>query len=102
MDMTTVQAIISLISVTIAVSAFYFARKKDAQDVSSQSTEMIIELRTMRRDISELKGDVSAMRTEWKEDHDLLTGLAREMGAMWKIIDRLNGKKKEEHNGYQA
>lgn len=93
---TTLSAIQSLISFGIAIAAFYYARKKDTHDSSAQTMEVIVELRTLRRDVGELKGDVQAMRNEWKADHDMLLGVSREVGAMWKIIDRLQNKPKEE------
>lgn len=99
MDWTQMIALIQgLISFAIAIAAFYYARKKDTHDNASQSMEVIVELRTLRRDVGELKGDVSAMRTEWKNDHDILIGVSREVSAMWKIIDKLQGKEGE-HDG---
>lgn len=91
----TLPAIQGLISFCIAVAAFYYSRKKDTHEASSQATEVIVELRTLRRDVGELKSDVVAMRTEWKNDHDVLIGLSREIRAMWKIVDKLQGKAKK-------
>lgn len=92
--------IISIINALLAVAVFYFARKKDTHEESFRSGELISELKTVRRDISEMKMDVQAMRKEWRDDHDALQGLIREMGAVWKIIDKLkegeqNGKNKD-------
>jgi len=89
-DLGMVQGILSLI---IAIAAFYFARKKDTHDTASQSMEVIVELRTVRRDISELKTDVQAMRTEWREDHDKIVSMERDIKAMWRHIDKMNGVK---------
>lgn len=91
-DIGMVQGILSLI---IAIAAFYFARKKDTHDTASQSMEVIVELRTVRRDISELKTDVQAMRTEWREDHDKIVSMERDIKAMWKHIDKINGVKSD-------
>ena len=97
MDWTETIAIIQgVISFAIAIAAFYFARKKDTSENAAQSMELIVELRTLRRDVGELKGDVQAMRSEWKNDHDILIGVSREVSAMWKIIDKIQGKKKED------
>lgn len=92
-DLGMVQGILSLI---IAIAAFYFARKKDTHDTASQSMEVIVELRTVRRDISELKTDVQAMRTEWREDHDKIVSMERDIKAMWRHIDKMNGVKRDE------
>ena len=92
-DIGTVQGILSLI---IAIAAFYFARKKDTHDTASQSMEVIVELRTVRRDIGELKTDVQAMRTEWREDHDKIVSMERDIKAMWKNIDKMNGVKSDD------
>lgn len=93
---TTLPAIQSLVSFGIAIAAFYYARKKDTHETSAQTTEVIVNLRTMTRDIGELKSDVQSMRTEWKNDHDILIGVSRELAAMWKIVDKLQAKEKEE------
>jgi len=87
---------IAIINAVLAVAVFYFARKKEHTDGAEKSTEVIVELRTVRRDISEMKGDFQAMRNEWREDHDMLIGIAREQMAMWKIIDTI--KKGEQNN----
>ncbi len=93
---TTLPAIQSLVSFGIAIAAFYYSRKKDTHDSSAQVTEVIVELRTLRRDVGELKGDVQMMRAEWRNDHDVLVGVSKEIAAMWKIVDRLQEKEKEE------
>ena len=87
---------IAIINVILAIAVFYFARKKEHTDGAEKSTEVIVELRTVRRDLSEMKGDLQAMRNEWREDHDMLIGIAREQKAMWKIIDTI--KKGESNN----
>lgn len=91
-DISMVQGLLSLI---IAIAAFYFARKKDTHDTASQGMEVIVELRTVRRDISELKTDIQAMRTEWREDHDKIVSMERDIKAMWKHIDKINGVKSD-------
>ena len=81
--------LIAIINAVLAVAVFYFSRKKDTHESAYKSGEVITELKTVRRDIGEMKMDVQAMRKEWRDDHDALQGLIREMGAMWKIIDGL-------------
>lgn len=87
----------ALINVILAIAVFYFARKKETAESVSESTEVIVELRTLRRDVGELKGDVQAMRNEWREDHDALIGIVREQKAMWKIIDSMKGVSHDEN-----
>ena len=89
LDWATIQGILTLL---IAGAAFYFARKKDTYDAGAQVTTVIVELQTVRRDISEMKTDVAAMRQEWRDDHDKLVGMERDIKAMWKHIDKFNGK----------
>ena len=86
MDWHTIQGIASLL---IAAAAFYFARKNDTHDDAAQSTELIVEVRTLRRDIAELNGDIKAMRTEWRDDHDKIVSMERDLKAVWRHIDRL-------------
>ena len=86
MDWHTIQSILSLV---IALAAFYFARKKDTAESSEKATEIVVELRTVRRDIAELKGEVQAMRTEWRDDHDKIISMERDIKAMWRHIDRM-------------
>lgn len=87
-EWTTVSTIVSLL---IAGFAFYFARKKETHDSAAQDMEVIVELRTMRRDLGELKTDIQAMRTEWRDDHDKIVSMQRDIAAMWKHIDKING-----------
>ena len=89
MDAGTIKELIAIASFLIAAMAFYFARKKDTHDESAQGMEVIVELRTVRRDIGELKGDVQAMRTEWREDHDKIVSMERDIKAMWRHIDKM-------------
>lgn len=88
-DWSMVQGMIGLI---VAVAAFYFARKKDTHESSAQVTTVIVELQTVRRDISEMKAEVQAMRMEWRDDHDKLVGMERDIKAIWKQVDKINGK----------
>lgn len=81
--------LIAIINVVLAVAVFYFARKRDTTDSAYKSAEVITELKTVRRDISEMKLDVQAMRKEWRDDHDALQGIIREMAAVWKVVDGL-------------
>lgn len=80
-----------VLSLLIAAAAFYYARKKDTHDTSAKATEVIVELRTVRRDIGEMKSDIQAMRQEWREDHDKLVGMERDIKAIWKNIDKIKG-----------
>lgn len=89
--MEYLQQIQGVLSILIAAAAFYFARKKETHDSSAQTTEVIVELRTVRRDIGELKGDVQAMRSEWREDHDKIVSMERDIKAMWRNIDKMKG-----------
>lgn len=89
MDINTIKEVISVATFIIALAAFYFARKKETHDASAQGMEVIVELRTVRRDIGELKGDVQAMRTEWREDHDKIVSMERDIKAMWRHIDKM-------------
>ena len=84
---------IAIINAILAVAVFYFARKKDTTDDAKASAEITTELKALRREMSEVKIEVSAMRQEWREDHDALQGLLREMSAMWKIIDSMKGER---------
>lgn len=90
--------LIMIINFILSAAVFYFARKKETGDSAYKTGEMISELKTVRRDISEMKMDVQAMRKEWRDDHDALQGLIREMGAMWKIIDTLKKGVREHEN----
>ncbi len=91
-----ISAVLPIISVGIAIMAFYFARKKETKEDTIQSTELMVELRAMRGDMSELKSDFKAMRSEMKADHDDIVGMKRDFATMWKRIDELKeliGKK---------
>lgn len=83
-------------TVLFAVLSFYFSRKdkthSDATQISTQATTVIVELQTVRRDISEMKAEIQAMRIEWREDHDKLVGMERDIKAIWRQVDKINGK----------
>lgn len=87
-----VALIIAVVGCLVGLSGWYFSRKKDTHEFASQATTVIVELQTVRRDISEMKADVAAMRQEWREDHDKLVGMERDIKAIWKQVDKINGK----------
>lgn len=112
-DLVTLLPILSLL---IAGASFYFARKKDTKDdtahQTAKQTEVAVELRGMRTDISEMKSDmrdeiaelkseIKSLRMEYKQDHDEIVGMKRDFNTMWKRIDELktlvqdNAKKQE-------
>ena len=91
-------------SLLIAGASFYFARKKDTSDdakhQAAKQTEVAVELRGMRTDISnmksdmrdeiaELKTEIKSLRMEYKQDHDEIVGMKRDFNTMWKRIDEL-------------
>lgn len=83
--------ILGLSTALFGVLTFYFARKKDTHESAAQVTTVIVELQTVRRDIGEMKADVQAMRNEWRQDHDKIVSMERDLKAMWKHIDKING-----------
>ena len=88
--------IISITNLAIAIAVFYFARKRDTAETAGQYTEVIVELRTLRRDIGDMKGDIQAMRKEWKVDHDALIGITKEQSLIWETVDlikKMEGQK---------
>lgn len=82
----------SLITLIVAVAAFYFARKKDASDSSAQLTEMIVEMRTMRRDLSEMKEDVKGMRQDQERDRTEIIKMHSQIEKIWFYIDQFKDK----------
>lgn len=91
-----ISVILGILTIIFVILTFYFARKKDSSDSASQSATIIVELQTVRRDIGEMKGEVQAMRHEWRTDHDKLVGMERDIKAIWKQVDQLNGKDNDE------
>lgn len=96
MEWSVIQGVLSFVTGLAAIAAFYYARKKDTHDSSARDTEVIMELRTVVRDVGEMKGDIRAMRIEWREDHDKLVGMERDIKAIWKQVDKINGKETEQ------
>lgn len=84
-----------LLTLSIAIAAFYYARKKDNHESTSQVTTLIVELQTVRRDISEMKSEFQGMRMEWRQDHDKLVGMERDIKAIWRHVDRINEKQQD-------
>lgn len=84
-----INVILPIISFGIAGFAFYYARKKETQEDTSQSTEMMVELRKMREDVAEIKTDFKEMRNEMRADHDDIVTMKRDLSAMWERIDEI-------------
>ena len=89
MEWTMIQGLISL---AVAVAAFYFARKKDTAESSAQSAKLDARLESIGKDVEEMKNNVKEMRREWHDDHDKIVSMERDIKAMWKHIDKINGK----------
>lgn len=81
--------LVPVISLLIAGASFYYARKKDTAADSSQITQLIVEMRGMREDITEMKADFKSLRAEMKADHDKLVAMERDFKTMWARIDEL-------------
>lgn len=100
-----INAVLPIISVGVAILAFYFARKNETKDDTVQTTEMMVELRGMRGDISEIKDDFKAIRSEIKADHENIVIMKRDVETMWKRVDELRDQllqtknEKEKENG---
>ena len=93
MDVQTVIGMIqSLLSLTIAAAAFYYARKKDTTDNTKEFAEMTAELRIMRRDITDMNQSVKALRSDREEDHDQLVKLITQIDKMWFYMDQVKEK----------
>lgn len=88
-------AILPALSLLIAAGTFYFARKKETQETSTSAAKMVTQLETISRDVEEMRSDVKEMRREWHADHDKIVSMERDIKAMWKHIDRFNGKEEE-------
>lgn len=89
MDWTMIQGLISL---AVAVAAFYFARKKDTSESSERSARVITELEGLSKNVEEMKENIKEMRREWHDDHDKIVSMERDIKAMWRHIDKINGK----------
>lgn len=98
LDWGAIQSILSLI---VAVAAFYFARKKDNSDIVSMQTSMMVKLESIQSDLSEMKAEINAMKDDWRADHDRLIELSKDfkhakdhMQTMWSRIDELKNPSK--------
>ena len=91
-------AIQGIVSLAIAVAAFYYARKKDTHETSTQGAKMMTQLEGIRRDVEEMKDNVKEMRREWHEDHDKIVSMERDIKAIWRQVDKINGKENRDAN----
>ena len=81
--------ILPILSAGIAVMAFYYARKKETKEDTTQATEMMVELRGLREDVGEIKAEFKELRGEMRADHDDIVTMKRDVKAMWQRIDEL-------------
>lgn len=89
-------AIQGIISLAIAVAAFYYARKKDTRETSAQGARLMVQLESISRDVEEMKNNIKEMRREWHDDHDKIVSMEQSIKALWRHIDRINGKETKE------
>lgn len=81
--------LIPVISLLIAAASFWYARKKESTTDASVITQMVVELRGMREDLTELKSDFKSLRAEMRVDHDKLVKMESDFKTMWTRIDEL-------------
>lgn len=92
MDWSIAQGLISL---AVAVAAFYFARKKDTAESSTQAARVATQLENIGKAVDGIKADVKEMRREWHDDHDKIVSMERDIKAIWRQVDKINGKETE-------
>lgn len=97
LDWSIIQSVLTLI---IAVAAFYFARKKDTSDVTAMQTSLIVKLDNIHTDLSEMKAEINTLKDDWRADHDRLIELTKDlkhardhMQTMWTRIDEVKAGK---------
>lgn len=86
------QIIQSIINLTLTISVFYLARKKDTQTDATQQAKVVSAVEGMREDIADIKADMKSMHNDWKKDHDDIVKMKSSLEAMWKRIDTYSQK----------
>lgn len=78
--------------------AYTFYRETTKKHNTTGKDQAIIEakLNSIQEDLMEIKSELKDIRSDWMKDHEVLLGLQREVAAMWKIVDKLNGKESNE------
>lgn len=85
--------LISIISVTVAVCAFFLnnkrARSQDDRKGASEMTTVIVKLENIGDGIKELKGEMQNMKDEIRLDHDALIKVQESAKQAHKRLDEL-------------
>lgn len=84
-----ISSISSVVSVSVAVAAFYFARKKDTREDTAQIMDMQSDVRSTRDNVAEIKAEIKGIRTDWMRDHDDLVTVKSKVEALGNRIDEL-------------
>lgn len=88
--------LISIISVTVAVCAFFLnnkrARSKDDRQDASEMTTVIVKLENIGDGIKELKSEMQSMKDEIRLDHDMLIEVKESVKQAHRRLDELKTK----------
>ena len=79
-------------SLLLTFAAFYFARRKDAQDDAATITTMSVSIEKMAHDMSDMKADIKALRDETRKDHDEIVLMRSKVNALGERVDEIKAK----------
>ena len=96
MDFNTIQWLITFSGFAIAAMTFYFSRKKETSDSVAQAAKVASQLESIGKAVDGIQDDVKEMRREWHDDHDKIVSMERDIKAIWKQVDKINGKDGEQ------
>lgn len=85
------------ISLASLLFAIYSLASKNNKENTSELTTVIVKLENIGTGIRDIKAEIASMKTDQKEDHDILIETKASLATAWKQI----GELKELVNGLQ-
>lgn len=83
---TAIPIIISMATLLFSIYVYIINNNKVN---TTELTTVIVKLENIGTGISDIKSEMSSIKTEQKEDHDKLISLESSVNTMWKRVDEL-------------
>ena len=98
MNSITIEITVLIAIVSVSAAVFFGikghqrARKKDEQDEASRNTAFMIKLETLSLQMTELKAEIKAEFQMYRNDHDKIIVIERDVKTLWNAVDKIKIK----------
>lgn len=90
--MNELKELLPYASLLLTFAAFYFSRKKDAQDDAATITQINVKMDGMAHDMADVRADIKALRDETRADHDKIVIMQSKVDALGDRVDEIKAK----------